>query len=117
MPVPEAAVDEDDRAVFRQDEVRFAGQGAVFRALDREAVAEAVEHRAQGEFRFRVASTDPGHHLGSLLGTEDIGHVTTQRPDRPGCHSQFRSEWSGGGPAVGPCPVRRVAYDRSVVAP
>jgi hypothetical protein len=29
MPVPKAAMDEDDGAVFRQDEVGFAGEGAV----------------------------------------------------------------------------------------
>ena len=48
MPVPEAAVDEDNGAVFRQDKIGFAGQGFVLRSVHREAVAEAVEHRAQG---------------------------------------------------------------------
>jgi hypothetical protein len=67
VAVPEAAVDEDDRAVFRQDEVGFAGEGAVFRAVDGEAVAEVVEHRAQGEFRFCVAPADAGHDLGSAF--------------------------------------------------
>ncbi len=40
----EATVKEDDGAEFRQDEVGFAGEGLVFRAVDREPVAEAVEH-------------------------------------------------------------------------
>lgn len=44
LPVPETAVDEDDAAVLRQDEVGFSGQGAVERAVHGEAVAEAVEH-------------------------------------------------------------------------
>ncbi len=40
--MPEAAVDEDDGAVFRQDEVGFAGEFSVFWAVDCEPVAEAV---------------------------------------------------------------------------
>ena len=44
MPVPEAAVDEDDGAVFRQDEVWLAGELFVFRAVHREPVAEPVKH-------------------------------------------------------------------------
>lgn len=40
MTVPEAAMDEDDRAVLGQDEVGFAGEGPVFRAADGEAEAE-----------------------------------------------------------------------------
>ena len=75
MPVPEAAVDEDDGVGFRQDKVGFSRQGLVFRAVHGEAVAEAVEHRAQGEFRFRVAPADAGHDLGSLLRGEDVHGV------------------------------------------
>ena len=72
MPVPEAAVDEDDGAEFRQDEVGFASEGLVFRAVHGESVAEAVEHRAHGEFRLGVASADARHDLGSLLRGEDV---------------------------------------------
>lgn len=74
MPVPEAAVDEDHGAVFRQDDVGFSGKEYVFRAVDREAVAEPVEHRAQGEFRLGVAPADAGHDLGAFLRREDVGH-------------------------------------------
>ena len=89
MSVPEATVDEDYGLVSWQDEVGLAGQRFVFRAVDGETVAEAVEHRAQGEFRFRVASADAGHELGAFLRGEDVGHGKTQdrktrdaRPDR-----------------------------------
>lgn len=58
MAVPEAAVDEDDRAVLGQDEVGFAGEEPVFRAADSEAEAEAVEHGAQDELGPGVAAAD-----------------------------------------------------------
>ena len=63
MPMPEAAVDEDDGAVFRQDEIGFTGEGFVARAVDREAIAEAVEHRTQRQFGFRVPTADARHDL------------------------------------------------------
>ena len=44
MAVPEATVDENDGAIFRQNEVGSAWEGSVFRAVDGEAVAEPVEH-------------------------------------------------------------------------
>jgi hypothetical protein len=72
VAVPEAAVDKDDGAVFRQDEIGFAGQGFVFRPVDREAVAEPMEHRAHGEFGLGVAAADAGHDLGALLRSEDV---------------------------------------------
>ena len=81
MAVPEAAVDEDDGAVFRQDEVGPAGQGFVFRAVDGEAVAEAVEHRAQGQLRLGVAATDAGHDFGTLFRGEDVHGGDSRRQD------------------------------------
>ncbi len=65
---------EDDGAEFRQDEIGFAGQQPVVGCVDREAVAEAVEHRAQGQFRPGVAPADAGHDLGAFLRCEDVGH-------------------------------------------
>ena len=74
MTVPEAAVDKDHGLVFGQDEVGFPGEQAVLGAVDSEAVAETVEHRAQGQLGLRVASPDAGHDLGAFLRTEDVGH-------------------------------------------
>ena len=48
MSMPEAAVDEDERAVFRQDEIGFAGQGFVFRPVHRKAVAIPQDLPASG---------------------------------------------------------------------
>ena len=58
VPVPEAAVDEDDSLIFRQDDVRPAGQGADVFA---EAVSGAVEHGADEDFRLRVLSFNTAH--------------------------------------------------------
>jgi len=78
MAMPEAAVDEDHGLIFGQDEVGFAGQHAVFRAVHREAVAEAVEQRAQGQLGLGVAAADAGHDLGAFFRTEDVGHGCAQ---------------------------------------
>ena len=61
VAVPEAPVNEDDGAVFWQDEIGFAGQVLVFWTIDGEAVAKVVEHRAQGQFRLCVVPPDAGH--------------------------------------------------------
>jgi len=45
VPVPEAAVDEDYRVVSRQNDIRLAGELAVFRPVDGEAVAEPMQQR------------------------------------------------------------------------
>jgi len=58
---PEAAVDEDDGLVFREDDVRLAGEVFVFRAVDGEAVGEAVQEGAHGELGLRVAAADSAH--------------------------------------------------------
>ena len=58
----------------RQDDVGFSRERFVFRAVDREAVAETVEHRAQGQLRFCVTTPDAGHDLGTFFGGEDVGH-------------------------------------------
>lgn len=59
---------------YRQNDIGPAGEGFVFRTVHGEAVAEAVEHRAQGQLRFRVAPADARHDLGTFLRCEDVGH-------------------------------------------
>lgn len=49
-----------------------AGEGAVFRTVDGEAVAEAVEHRAQGQLRLGVAAADAGHDFRALFRGEYV---------------------------------------------
>lgn len=72
VAVPEAAVDEDDGVVFGKDEVGPAGEVFVFRAVDGEAVTEAVKDGAKRELGFGIAATDAGHDFGSLLRGEEV---------------------------------------------
>lgn len=83
MPVPEAAMDENDGVVFWQHDVRPTWKGFVFRSIDCEAVAEPMKHRPNGKFRFRVASADAGHDLGTFLRCEDICHHGNDYPTQP----------------------------------
>ena len=78
VAVPEAAVDEDDGPVLRQDEVGPAGEPAVPRAADGEAIAQAVEHRADDELRPGIAAADARHQRGALVRGENIGHGTRE---------------------------------------
>lgn len=72
VAMPEAPVNEDDGAVFWQDEIGLAGELLIFRAVDGEAVPEVVEHRAQGQLRLGVATPDAGHDLRALFRVEDV---------------------------------------------
>jgi len=74
MPVPETAVDENDSAVFREDDIRPAGKFFVFRSVDGEAVAEFVEQRTDDDFRFGIFIPDPAHVPGASFRGEMVGH-------------------------------------------
>ena len=67
--MPEAAVDKNHRPVFRQNDVRLAGQGADVFA---EAVSGAVQHGADKHFRFRVFAPDSRHIPASLFWRQAI---------------------------------------------
>lgn len=70
--VPEAAVHEDDGLVFRQHKIGLARY-----AFRMEAIAEAqrVQGPPEGQFRLRVLSSDSGHHPGTGLAVDDVGHL------------------------------------------
>ena len=59
MAVPEAAVDEDDGAIFRQNQIRRAGQAAVVEPVAVAAVPQFVPDDLFGGGR--VAGADAGH--------------------------------------------------------
>ena len=71
VSVPEAAVDKDHRPVFRQDDVRLARE-----AVDilPEAVACAVQHRADKHLGLRVLSFDLRHVPTAPLFCQMVGH-------------------------------------------
>lgn len=58
MPMPEAAMDEDDGPVLRENDVRFPRQ---VRNMQLETEAFPVEQAAQHQFRFCVLTPDTGH--------------------------------------------------------
>lgn len=72
VPVPEAPVHEDDGLVFRQHKIRLAGY-----ALGMEPIAKAqrMQGPPEGQLRLRVLSADAGHHPGTGLAVDDVGHL------------------------------------------
>ena len=68
MPMPEAAVDEHNRAVLREHKVRGAGQ-----LSDMKSIAKSLgeEKGAKGSFRPSVDSANARHHAAALRGGRD----------------------------------------------
>ena len=50
----------------------FPGELVIFRAVDSEAVAEAVQEGAHEELRLRVAAADAAHVPRAVLGCQGI---------------------------------------------
>ena len=69
MPVPETAVDENHRFIFRHHNVWPAGQGADVFA---EAVSGTVQHGADEDFRFCVFAAYPRHVPASFVWSQLI---------------------------------------------
>lgn len=72
MPVPVAAVHEDDGLVFRQDQVWPADDILCVQAISKSA---RMQGAAQSEFGLRVPPFDPRHHprAGGLV--HDVSHL------------------------------------------
>ena len=69
--MPEAAVNEHDRAQSGKYDVRLARQ---VRMIDTEPETAPVQETADEFFRFCVAATDAGHHTATCGAVYDIGH-------------------------------------------
>ena len=67
-------MDKDYGLVLRQDDVRFPGELAVLWSSNGEAVAEAMQHRANDQLGFGVRAADAGHHFAALLLREYVRH-------------------------------------------
>lgn len=74
VAVPEAAVNENDCPVFRQDDIGFAGQLPVMKPI---AEACLVEGAADDHFRFRVFAANAGHHPASCRCIDHIHNQAT----------------------------------------
>lgn len=71
MAVPEAAVDEDDSFMARQDDIRLAWQAL---AVKPEPEAYGMHCATQCNFRRSVRRADPRHALRSLRRAQEIDH-------------------------------------------
>lgn len=70
--MPETSMDENDRLVSRQNDVRFPGK-----SFDIDAIAKSAgkEGLAKRNFRLRPLVPDSGHDLGSFFTAPDIHGV------------------------------------------
>lgn len=77
MPVPETAMDEYNRLVFRENQIGFAGK-----VFDMKPVTEAplVQGFADQHFRFGVLATDTGHHPAAGSRIDNIRHSMLPNP-------------------------------------
>ena len=71
MPVPEAAMDEDDRTPSRKNDVGFSWQVP---AVDAKPEAPAVQQASDQLLGLRVAAADSGHHAAACDAVYDIDH-------------------------------------------
>lgn len=90
MPVPEAAVHEDDSVVLRKHHVRPARQVADSKTV---AETETVQELTDDEFGLRIPPSDGGHHPRSNFWRDTVSHVENRRCtygtcNRTGCESE-----------------------------
>ena len=71
VAVPEAAVDEDDGAVFGEDDVGFAGEAFV---VDAVAESQAPEGMTQLQLRLGGGGVDGGHVCMALFWSVIVRH-------------------------------------------
>lgn len=73
VAVPEAPVDEDQRAVLRKCNVRLSRE---FVVVYPEPEALSMKRGTNQYLRFRVFALDAAHHSGTGRLVDDIGHET-----------------------------------------
>lgn len=71
VPVPEAAMDEHHSLVFRQDDVRLAGEGG---NIEPETVSRAVQQAADDPLRAGVLAPDLRHVPATLGFGKGVRH-------------------------------------------
>jgi hypothetical protein len=72
MEMPEAAMNEDDGMMSRQDDIRFPRQSLPVKS---ETESRGVKKFSHDDFRFGVAPPDCRHISASGFGIEVIGHT------------------------------------------
>ena len=81
VTVPVAAVDKDDRVMFRQHDVRATREFFVQRTIHGETKSVAVQERPEQAFGLGVLPRDSGHDPTALLFVEDVCHLPEAAPD------------------------------------
>jgi hypothetical protein len=71
--MPEAAMDEEARAVAGEDQIRSPRQVA---AMQTEPETAGMQSFPQNKFRLRVPASDPRHHARPGRGINGINHVS-----------------------------------------
>ena len=79
MPVPEAAMHEDDSAAPRKRQIRASWQ---ILTMQPEAKAQRMQPLAQQHFRLRVLAADAAHIKPPLIRSEDVHHLGIRPPSR-----------------------------------
>ena len=81
VTVPEAAVHEDDGAVFRENNIRLSRQVFSVKAV---SVSKGVKDRADPHFRLGIPALYRSHVPAALFRAVNIGHdqATPERPSR-----------------------------------
>jgi hypothetical protein len=76
MLVPETAVDENDRTVFRKHEICFPRK---LRGMNAESVSHAVQETLDPQLGFGVLSAYCGHDSTSRPAAKSVGHSYRKR--------------------------------------
>lgn len=77
MPMPETAVDEDNRVVFRENQVGLAGKFFCMKPVTK---APLVQGFADQHFGFGILATDAGHHPAAGGRIYNISHSVLPNP-------------------------------------
>lgn len=75
--VPEAAVDEQDSARPRENEVWFPGKRFAMQTVPQ---PQTVQIRAHAQFRLRVTAANARHVVAALFGCENVAQINIMSP-------------------------------------
>ncbi|MEH6742030.1 MAG: hypothetical protein V7660_01085 [Hyphomonas sp.] len=69
MTMPETSMHEDSDLSFSHHDVRATWKFSIMQAI---TIAMGVKRASQGQFRFGVLATNPGHHAGARFLVDDV---------------------------------------------
>ena len=72
MPMPIAAMNEDDLAPLSEDDIRTPGQLLTMKPI---AITQTMQHRSDQEFRLCISASDARHVLRASFRCQSISHL------------------------------------------